>query len=323
VSGQGLPYRLRPNKFIDRELFAEFISLVVADSAPGRFAYISMGGDHLSDHLAMYRRAGINNLYAFDRSSDVVSRQQFNAPFEKVQCGTHESGEIPTRLESILSKFGAESSIIWLDYTEPKRLAQLKELEALAKKLQPGDIVRISFNADFSNLQKREANLKAADKDMPAPQKTAALLRIDLGSYFPNRVKEVYFTDINGALSLAVERALQNGLEQVPGDKKAIPVLLTEYQDTSRMFTATALIVDSEGAPSVPEGWAYKPTGWNDIQKIYAPDLSAKERYAVDRLMHKLPEQVAGELAFPLDQEAISSYTRFHRFYPSFQPVFE
>jgi hypothetical protein len=282
-----------------------------------------MGGEHLSDHLAMYRRAGIGNLYAFDRSSDVVSRQQFNAPFNSIQCGTHESGEIPTLLDNILEGFGADNSVIWLDFTEPKRLTQLKELEALAKKLQAGDIVRISFNADFSNLQKREANLKTAEKNLPAAQKTAALLRLDLGSYLPSSVKEVYFNEINPALSLAVERALQNGLEQAPGDKKAVPVLLTEYQDTTRMFTATALIVDGEGVPSVPASWAYKPASWNDIQKIYAPDLSARERYAVDRLMHQLPAQVSGQLSFPLDQEAISSYARFHRFYPTFQPVFE
>jgi len=323
MSGQGLPYRLRPNKFIDRELFAELISLFAAESEPKKFAYISMGGDHLSDHLAIYRRSGIANLYAFDRSSDVVSRQLFNAPFERVECTAHESGEIPTLLDDILESFGAERSIIWLDFTEVKRLSQLKEIEALAKKLEPGDLFRVTFNADFTNLSKREANLKQAEKALPTPEKTAALLRLELGAYLPKKIKSIYFDQMNAALSYAVERALQNGLEEGGSGKKAVPVLLTEYQDSSRMFTATALITNDKGDPRIPPSWAYKPSDWSDIQRIYAPDLSARERYAIDRLMHKSADEITEELLFPLESEAVTSYARFHRFYPTFQPVME
>lgn len=322
MSGEGLPYRLRPNKFIDRELFAELISLIVTDSTPSNFVYISMGGDHLSDHLAIYRRAGIKNLYAFDRNSDVVARQVFNAPFDQVRCVPHESGEIPARLEEILAEFGAQRSIIWLDFTEAKRLSQLKEIEALGKKLQQGDVIRVTFNADFTNLPKLEANLKTAEKSLPIAEKTAALLRIDLGSYLPGKVKSIYPGNINSGLSLAVERALQLGLGE-GGEKQAVPALLTEYQDTTRMFTATALITDDDGQPAVPASWPYKPADWTDVLKIYAPDLSARERYAIDRLMHKDPDVVSKELLFPLDAGAVGSYARFHRFYPTFQPILE
>lgn len=323
MSGNDLPYRLRPNKFIDRELFAELVAKLAAAESPQKFAYISMGGKHLNDHLAIYRRSGIRNLYAFDFEKSTSDRQEFNAPFEDIVCRTHGSEEVPTRLGQILEEFGAERSIIWLDFTKPKRLSQLKEVEDLAKHLQPGDIIRVTFNADFASLEKCSAQLKKADKLLEGPQRNAALLRVDLGGYLPNKVKEIYHNRMTDALSLAVERALSNGLESVDQGFIAQPLLLTEYQDSNKMFVATALIQDSTGFPAVPNSWSLIPENWTNIERIHAPDLSIRERHALDRLINKDSHEIAENLVFELEQDAIESYVKFQRFYPIFQPLME
>lgn len=323
MSGSGLPYRLRPNKFIDRELFAELIAKLSASETPSKFAYISMGGAHLNDHLAIYRRSGIRNLYAFDFNDEVSKRQEFNAPFEGLICRAHGSDEVPSRLGKILQDFGAERSIIWLDFTEPKRLSQLKEVEDLAKQLQPGDILRVTFNADFANLEKRSAELKVAEKTLEGPERNAALLKVELGGYLPSKVKKIYYDRMTEALSLAVERAISNGLESIDRGFCVTPLLLTEYQDSNRMFVATALIQDEAKTPHVPSSWTLMPESWHDIEKIYAPDLSSRERHALDRLIDKEASEVSKELAFELDPAAIKSYSKFQRFYPIFQPLME
>ena len=189
MSGSELPYRLRPNKYVDRELFAELVALLVAESGPDKYVYISMGGKHLSDHLAIYRRAGITNLYAFDYDPDIADRQRFNVPFDGVRCENHPSVELPPRLEDILDGTEAKNIIVWLDFTAPEHYKQLREIEALVTKLQVGDVLRVTMNIDFARLDKSETQLSEAQKNLPKDQKHAVLLSLSLRS----RLKTMFF----------------------------------------------------------------------------------------------------------------------------------
>ncbi len=321
MTSRNQSYRLRPNKHVDRELFAELVSLLITASHPDDYVYISMGGNHLSDHIAIYRRAGLSKLYAFDLNQDVVDRQNFNVPFDGVVCKAHTSGELPTLLDGIVEDFNAKNVIIWLDYSEPKRLEQLREIQAIVEKLQVGDIIRVTMNADFSGLHKREANLLTAEKTLPQSQKKAVLLRGLLGTYMPHSIVSLDFNGMAGALAKSIERACVLGAESNIGDKKPQPVLLTRYQDTTAMLTVTVMMTDMNGVPEIPKGWAYAPTSWDQIEKIQAPDLSARERLALDQLMHKGINEIQNELGFSLDETAVNTYSKFHRFYPAFQTV--
>ena len=316
-------YRLRPNKHVDRELFAELVALLVTGSSAEDYVYISMGGNHLRDHIAIYRRAGLRKLYAFDLEQNVVDRQVFNVPFEGVVCRTHPSGELPTRLDGIVQQFGAQHAIIWLDYTKPNRLEQLREVQAIAEKMQIGDIVRVTMNADFRGLDKFEPQLKPEEKGLPQNRKNVALLRRMLGAYLPRSIVELDYIEMVGALANSVRRACEKGVEVHSDNRCLQPVLLTKYNDTTDMLTVTVMMTDSNGLPEMPEGWTYSPASWNEIEKIMAPDLSARERLALDHLMHRNLDEIQEELGFILDGSAVKSYSRFHRFYPSFQAVID
>ena len=63
------------------------------------------------------------------------------------------------------------------------------------------------------------------------------------------------------------------------------------------------------------------PPDWSSVERIIAPDLSPRERMALDKEMHGEVDGVASILGFPLEPEAVRSYARFHRFYPTFQAV--
>ena len=314
-------YRLQPNKHVDRELFAELVSLLVAASCGENYVYIAMGGDHLKDHVAIYRRAGLRNLYAFDWDQDVVDRQNFNIPFDGVVCRAHPSGELPALLDGILDEFGAKQAIIWLDYTQTKRLKQLREVEAIAARLQLGDVIRVTMNADFSSLQKREAELKSAEKELSRDVRNAALLRLVLGKYMPRTIETLDYNDMASALAKSIKRACVLGIESVSDDRRLIPVLLTRYKDTTEMLTVTVMMTDATGAPAAPEGWPYTPSDWDQIEMILAPDLSARERLALDQLMHEEPSEINNKLGFSLEEAAVKAYSRFHRFYPTYQTV--
>ena len=316
-------YRLRPNKHVDRELFAELVSLLVTTSGLDDYVYISMGGNHLSDHIAIYRRAGLRKLYAFDRDQGVVERQKYNVPFDGVVCKAHTSGELPILLDGIVKDFEASHVIVWLDYTEPKRLEQLKEIQAIAEKLQAGDVIRVTMNADFTQLKKHEAELTSAEKALSQSEKNVMLFKRMLGAFMPHSIVSLDHAGMAGALARCIERACVMGVESNIDDKKLQPVLLTKYQDTTAMLTVTVMMTDTNGVPEIPKGWGYAPTTWEQIEIIQAPDLSARERLALDQLMHKGIDEIRNGLGFSLDQAAVKAYSKFHRFYPAFQTVID
>lgn len=321
MSASGLPYRLRPNKFVDRELFAELISLLVAEKDPNTYAYISMGGSHLSDHLSIYRRAGLRKLYSFDGDPEVVNRQRFNAPFSDVVCEAHFSSELPSRMDEIVKKMGAQNVIVWLDYTEPRHIEQLGEIQALSKILQVGDVLRVTMNVDLSTLHKRESQLDTREKALPFDEKRAALLKRVLGGYMPRHIVRIGQNGLPGAVSESIARACQMGLEERPRPAHPVPLLITEYKDSSSMLTVTLLVCDGRGEPRPPAGWSFVPEEWSSVDRIVAPDLSPREKYTLDKVMNDTPAAVASAMGFDLDPEAIEAYARFHRFYPTFQTV--
>jgi len=321
VSASGLPYRLRPNKFVDRELFAELVSLLVAERGTDSYAYISMGGNHLSDHMAIYRRAGLRKLYAFDSDPDVVMRQRFNAPFDGIVCESHSSAELVSDIDGIVQSMGVQNVIVWLDYTEPKHLEQLGEVQAISKNLQTGDILRVTMNVDFKSLHKRESELNDREKGLPVDEKQAALMKRVLGGFLPRRITRIGQDGTAGAVAESVARACQMGLDEGPRPNSPTPLLLTEYRDSSAMLTVTMLICDARGEPRVPSSWSFGPQDWSSVERIVAPDLSPRERLALDKEMHGDADTVASVLRFPLEPEAVRSYARFHRFYPTFQAV--
>ena len=129
ASGENIPYQLRPNKFIDRQILMELLSKIVSYKTHGNYVYISMGGKHLVDLEAVYRKIGVSNLFSFDGNVDVVARQQCNLPHFKTICEKMHSSDLAGSIDDIMGRFKpAEHMIVWLDYTNTQRLADRKSV---------------------------------------------------------------------------------------------------------------------------------------------------------------------------------------------------
>ena len=323
MSAENHSYRLRPNKYVDRELFAEFVSLLVTDADPDNYVYISMGGTHLSDHLAIYRRAGLRKLYSFDQDEAVVNRQKFNAPFDGVACRVHFSEELPVLLGGILSEFEAHQVVVWLDYTAINRQQQLTEIQELAPRLTAGDVVKVTMNANFEGINQLRDKLSPTEKALPIGKQNAILLKREFGAYMPGSITDIDSGHMVEVLAKCIERAYVLGMEESSEDKMFSPVLLTKYKDTTQMLTATVMVTDRNGTPHLPKGWTYAPSNWDQVEIIRVSELSTRERLALDQQMHKEYEDIQDFLGFHLDEPTIKAYSRFHRFYPAFQTVIE
>ncbi|WP_425079720.1 O-methyltransferase [Ruegeria denitrificans] len=329
MSGSSIPYRLRPNKFIDREIFVDLINHLVPQRGASKYVYISMGGQHLVDHSVVYRRAGISNLYSFDFEEEVVLRQNFNKPIDTVYCEAIKSEQLAGRLDEIMARFeGSENVIVWLDYTSPsERLEQLQEVEAVAKRLQPGDILRATFNTNIGSLDEggNSAAWKEAGSSGPGEYRCERL-RTQIGEYLPTEMKEVGDSEFPAAMSEATSIALSKASLESAAGLVFRPVLLTTYKDGQRMTTAT-VIVDNDEHPfrSDSQTWQFLPSGWTDILEISAPDLSTREKFRIDQELSNSSHQIHAAFGFPLSENAaksiraIESYKKLRRYYPAFQ----
>ena len=317
MSASGLPYHLRPRKFVDRELFSEFVAQLLSSEDSENYVYISMGGKHLSDHRSLYRRTAIQCLYSFDGNQDIVAHQNYFKPFDGVCCEELYSNELAGKIDSILGRFSKTNAIIWLDYTASISATQLDEVSTLIGKLRPGDVLRVTVNLQAKDRDQMESVLPLAQRTMA--ELTADYIRNITGSYLRETTKEVAASRIDLALSECLEAAFVRGLSQT--SYVPIPVLLTKYTDSTTMFVATVLIQEGE-QPQVPLGWRFVPSDWQDILLIDLPDLTPSERYRFDPVMHHTVEEISAILGFNfVNADELDRYRRFHRFYPIFESV--
>lgn len=317
MSASGLPYHLRPRKFVDRELFAEFVAQFVAVHDPSKYVYISMGGKHLTDHRSIYKKTSIDCLLSFDGRDDVVSYQNYFKPFERVACENWLSNELPGKIDAILDKYAKEHAVIWLDYTESISGRQLDEIVSVVSKLRPQDIFRVTVNLQTKTRDEMERSLPLAQRTMAELQ--AEYIRSLVGSYLLAATKDVPSNAIELALSECVQTACSKGLDGT--GNVALPVLLTQYADTTNMFVATVAIAE-QGKEGLPQGWKFYPKDWKDILSINLPDFTPSERHRFDRIMHRSAADLKLELGFEiLSQEQLNTYRVLHRYYPMFDSV--
>ena len=328
MSGDDIPYQLRPNKFIDRQMLLELLTHLVVPRGPEKYVYVSMGGRHLVDHYAIYNKLGIEALFSFDVSANEVARQKFNRPTGDTICVELNSSNLPSEIDAILERFPKKRNlIVWLDYTTADRRAQFQEAVQTLIRLKHGDIFRITLNANHQTLG--GAEWKENDAVGPAEYR-ADRLRLQIGEYLPTDVTTISDTELPAILARCIGLATDAAKALKPA-LRFTPVLITSYRDGTRMLTVTCAVSEVDHTEKFPIDvfgrWKFACRGWNDIQQIYAPVLSLKEQYRLDANLHYGAKRMLAALNFlPGKDEtaslnAIKSYRSFHRYYPTFRHI--
>jgi hypothetical protein len=330
MSGEDIPYQLRPNKFVDRQLFLEALSRLIIPRGIERYIYVSMGGRHLIDHHAVYNTLGIRALFSFDMNANEVARQKFNRPTGDTVCVAMNSADLPTEIDSILQRFPSKQNlVVWLDYTGAERRAQFQQAVQTLVRLKHGDIFRITLNANPKTIGGSKQQWE--EKGLAGPgEYRADRLRAQIPEFLPTNVTAISDTDLFRVLARCVELAT-GAAQALKPNLRFSPVLITSYTDGTQMLTVTCAVSEVNQSEKFPAylftRWKFACRGWDDIQVIYSPILSLKEQYKLDANLHRSAKGMLSALGFlpAKDEEtsldAVRSYKSFHRYYPTFRHI--
>lgn len=330
MSGADVPYQLRPNKFVERQLFLECLDKLSLVKPIQEYVYVSMGGRFLQDFQMMHTRFNLKELVSIEDDDITYDRQVFNRPHSFITCRNQNSEEFIAGFDDFASEYKKKNFVIWMDYASSKeRKAQLEELRDLVSKLTVFDTVKITMNANKTTL----GGQKLGDEQDRLQQRRFNNLKSQLGDTFPDDpIEQSDITDEGLAriLGLAVKKSVLKGVEGCPG-LTAIPVAQFRYSDGQhQMFTSTVVLWDEQSVSKLQRkarlvDWPYAAQSWDAVQQIAIPDLSWKERIALNELIFSEPlEQVHAKMSFRLarDKEvsmfALEQYAEHYRRIPGF-----
>lgn len=328
MSGSEVPYHLRPNKFVERQLFIEALRFIDRWQPVDSYCYISMGGRFLEDFRQIHSAFNIKDLISIESDEHVCLRQKFNRPIGFLKCMHMTSGDLITHFEETTEDVAAENQIIWLDYADAgERFAQLGELESLVRKLGANDIVKITLNSNLLTLGNPN-DLSPEDLQ----KRRFSNIRSQLGNhYLPSSSafseKDMTTDGFGRILVHAIQSSLKRGLKG--RGLIAAPLCSFLYSDQHQMLTYSAILLNEGDVQQFWDDtkfqdWEFYMRG-NTPQTIKVPDLSLKERLTIDAMsFEKSPEEIHASLGFGFNEEVNSSlqtlqnYIKHYRRYPSF-----
>jgi len=327
-AGSSLPYRLRPNKAVDRELFLSLLMRLTPKLGLNKYHYVGLGGPFLEDFRLVHGRLGISKMTCIETEEQVHKRQLFNRPIASIEC-VHKS------LEAYLDETDFDSpAIIWFDYTEPRGITTQIERFARTIGVAPlGSILRITLNANPESLGKPDSNTISVEaggdvsedrKHKPTIQEwRLARFKERLGSLFPSGLTVDGMTQKNYGKSLLLVLKLAVEKEVLSfRDRRIVWALATHYADGQAMVTAALVICDTEDktVDDLVVDWEFHATT-DTPHRVDLPALSTLER-----LMMESNDDAQAKLGFELPVSAMGedpfeAFKRFYRIYPHFSRV--
>jgi hypothetical protein len=332
MSGEAVPYHLRQNKHVDRQLFVELLSHANRVIPVKDALYISFGGVYFEDFKLIHQIFGTERMLSIEKESWVFDRQRHNKPYGCIKCRQLTSGELVTNMAAIRKQFGQRPMICWLDFADAaNRRAQLDEVGLLAKSCFEFDIVRITMNVNPINLSPPVPLQKPQERDQIRLER----LRTDFADRVPRLIEAGDVTQEGFTLFVVemIKHQIQRALLSSPG-LFFQPLGSYSYTDSAhKMLTVTGTFLRDEKVENYLSltrlrKFDFAGLGW-ELHHINVPLLSQREKLTLDQKFgnRKTSAQVASGLKFRFDKKPetseamLKSYFSFHRYYPHFHRI--
>lgn len=339
--GSSVPYRLRPNKAVDRELFLSLLMRLAPKLELEKYHYVGLGGPFLEDFRLLHSRIGIGRkrgrrrlgrLTCVESELEIHRRQRFNRPVASIKC-------VHSTLETFLDQTTFTTpAIIWFDYTAPSSIpSQIQRFASTVGTVPLGSILRVTLNADPSSLgEPPSAKDLSVDVDGDVSvdrvnKPTKAEWRLErfrerLGSLVPTGLTaegmtfKMYGPTLLQVLKLAVEKQALSF-----ADRRIVWALTTHYADGQAMVTAALVVCAREDTivEKLVQDWEFYATTDNP-HRLDLPSLSSLERLTMEsnnNARRKLGFDLAKVSESKLGDDPFEVFKKFYRLYPHFSRV--
>lgn len=327
-SGSSIPYRLRPNKAVDRELFLALLVRLAPKLGLEKYHYVGLGGSFLEDFRLVHGRLGVVRMTCIEIEKEVHQRQKFNRPIATIDC-------VHKTLEDYLDENDFDTpTIIWFDYTDPRSITtQIERFARTIGTVPLGSILRVTLNANPESLGKPDPKDLSVELAGEASESRANLPTIQewrlarfkerLGDLFPSGLKaegmthKTYGPSLLRVLKLAVDHEALSFR-----DRRIVWAFATHYADGQPMITATLVVApkDDTAIEELVTGWEFHTTT-DAPHRLDLPALSTLERLTMEsnldakaRLGFELPKSDMGIDPFEV-------FKKYYRIFPHFSRV--
>lgn len=323
MSGGSVPYHLRSNKYVDRSIFMELLLKVNSVHKLHNFRYAGFGGPYMEEFRQVHSLFSLTNLISIEYNEEVKKRQEFNKPIGCMRIENMTSADFIDDYEV------GHNSIVWLDYAQAGALhEQITEYETLLAKLIEFDVVKITLNANPACLYDE----KQLQQGQSLLVERLRSLEEHFGEHLPPDINPDMMT--RKPLAKVMFQALKHIVDAAfpPVTENTFKVLTSfTYADSAhQMLTFTGIVLNREKVENFINGagfinWEYYINEYDSPMLIELPELSIKERLAIDALLPCEEAEIIHEsLNFLFDENRnksktkIESYMKYYRHYPQY-----
>lgn len=327
MSGGHVPYHLRQNKYIERQLFLDLLSRIHRVRSLSKHSYIGFGGPSLEDFKIVHSYFDIKKMVSIEEDIEIYKRQKFNMPVKCIECEQESSADY------IDSYTAINNAIFWLDYSSPDPLSQLQEFQALLPKLLPYDVVKITLNANIETVSPTEPGVPHDD----LATERRAKLETKLGDLLPADITPFAMTSKGYADLLRTTTRYAANQAMAGRDEIFYPLAAFTYADsTHRMVTFTGIVIPERDVRAFLRNttiakWNFRYRDDRPPVNIVVPTLTIREKLFIDS---QLPagrggaKKIQRGLKFRFDEkeeqslEMLKNYMALYREYPNFSEIF-
>lgn len=330
MSGSSIPYHLRQNKAVERNLFIELLARVGRIRNISDYEYIGFGGPFMEDHKALHAALRMGKMHSIEQDENTFLRQTFNYPAKFIRSHHKNSGEFFRT-----HNFSENGTVVWLDYTSADDLnVQLNEFHGVVAKLDTYDVAKITLNSSTLGL----GNFPEFS-DVERAAKRRKVLRDRIPNFAPVDLTDQDFQTKKYPNTL--QRCVQNSLHDLSARNTGLyfhPLSTFSYADGQSMLTITGMVFKASDDAAVKEfiansrldKWPFSNLEWAPPMLINMPALSAKERMKLDEclpidesVVNSPADYLKSHLGFVpgMNDGQLSNYAKYYRQYPHFSRV--
>lgn len=304
-------YSLRPSKSIQRSIVFDGLQVMQNALDLKDLVYIGFGSIWFTDFITAHKSLDIVDMVSIEADDIGFKRAQFNKPFKSISVLNELSTDALKKISKD-KKYQNRPWIVWLDYDGHLDETAVEDLRFIVEHAPPLSILLTTLNAKAHKFG------KPRDRRERLAQLLGGVVpdecdRDKLNDEFMPETLAVFLTDF--LVSTATKTRRPGGF---------VPCFSLTYQDGAPMTTVGGILPTPGALPQLNQ--LINPKDWSGFVqgRITAPHLTLKEAANLQAQLPrrtKLSRSTIQRLGFDLDEEHISSYEKYYKFYPSYAQI--